>query len=867
MRVAIALVAIAGIAVAVVLYGVLYGLGGDDAGAPPARTDAAAPSARPSEADPRTPTPRVPDAAPTTPAAAAPSSGATGESTAAPTCAVFGIVRTETGLPVEGATIAIRSLRGFGFAGTGDPEHEVRTGPDGRFRAEGLPRQAGRVYRVEASHRDYYTGVATTRPDRACEVAVGPAGGVRGRVTDQKSGDPIPAARVSLSIDGSFARTTTDADGRYRVARIKPGVVRVAVTVGMRRRADANVPVDVGTENVADFAIPRIEPLHVLVRDATTGQPIRDARAVDRGHRETLATTDASGRLTLSEAPRGPANIVAKGYVPKGVPRRRGTTAERPLLVELERSATVEGVVVAPAGELPEKLRVVALDDGASRPFFPVNDGVGVAVDGSFTLEGVPIGRAQRIHAIAKMRSVGTSEAMTLAAGQTRREVRVSIAPTGRIEGRVVGPDGQPLAGVLVRAQAPASLMPIGSAKTGDDGRYTLEGVPTGSWTVFARKPGFAQGRVERATQAPAAATGVDFRLTTGLRITGVVRDDLGLPLAGLPVHAMSVDPTQGMETGNGRSGEDGRFTIDNLGDGTYRLTCHSRQHRQPSEPVRAAAGATDVVIELGRKSGAIRGVVRDRATGAPVPRFRVRVIREMPSFPRRFHDREGRFELGGVTPGTIGIVATTEEGGVSDVATVELVAGIEPPPVEVFVTAGAVLEGRVLSPAGEPLNRATVLVYRVAAPSGLVGQATTDAAGAFRIDRIVRERIRIEADHDTAVGVGRELLVDDSTGPQELRLLAVGATVRVTVRDGGRPAEKRFVMFARDGRVVGPRGFAVPARSAERYLTDANGVCIRDGLARGHYSISVGGSDGRRADAEIDVVPGSTYDVTLQLK
>ena len=126
--------------------------------------------------------------------------------------------------------------------------------------------------------------------------------------------------------------------------------------------------------------------------------------------------------------------------------------------------------------------------------------------------------------------------------------------PTGTVRGRIVAPDGRPLAGVQVRAGD-------ATATTDADGRFELTGVPVGTAEIVIEAQAPYQAR--RATVQVGAGTAaevalgdvpVERALPPG-QIRGVVRT-----LAGKPVAATVVVEPLGVTV---EAGDDGAFRID----------------------------------------------------------------------------------------------------------------------------------------------------------------------------------------------------------------------------------------------------------------------------------------------------------------
>lgn len=96
--------------------------------------------------------------------------------------------------------------------------------------------------------------LATTVPPLRAQEPAARAGIVTGRAVNLRTRTPIAAAQVT--IDGLAARTTTDADGRFRLAELPPGVYTLRVAaIGYRPAVEANVVVSTGKPATLEVAL------------------------------------------------------------------------------------------------------------------------------------------------------------------------------------------------------------------------------------------------------------------------------------------------------------------------------------------------------------------------------------------------------------------------------------------------------------------------------------------------------------------------------------------------------------------------------------------------------------------------------------
>jgi len=242
--------------------------------------------------------------------------------------------------------------------------------------------------------------------------------------------------------------------------------------------------------------------------------------------------------------------------------------------------------------------------------------------DGRYRFDALPAGRyhiaAQKI-GFAPPMDPSTMQVFEVAAGQTLDGLTVSLRRGGVITGRVLDPLGQPIAEVgvtallkrisssdrptgLISAGAPL-LMPAGQSPTNDLGEFRVSGLPAGEYYVAAMpRPGglfgaagtepsatgtaiastYYPGTVDPAAALPIAVVAGDtvhnitftMQSAPAFRVSGIVVDENGGAVSGTMVTLMG-DPRSGAfmgPSGGARTQDDGRFTINGVPSGSYRL-------------------------------------------------------------------------------------------------------------------------------------------------------------------------------------------------------------------------------------------------------------------------------------------------------
>jgi len=175
----------------------------------------------------------------------------------------------------------------------------------------------------------------------------------------------------------------------------------------------------------------------------------------------------------------------------------------------------------------------------------------------------------------------------------------------GAIVGRVLDPEGAPVAGAVVvlggedgfglrrLPDGTEGRAPAGQRRsTAADGTFACEGVAAGSMAVLARGRGLApwRGTVEILAGRQAE---LEIRLTKGARIEGVVRDATGKPVERAEVEVDSVASLAGSYR---RTRADGKFALDGLAPGEIELRVEHEKFGATKSKVTVADGAAGQV-------------------------------------------------------------------------------------------------------------------------------------------------------------------------------------------------------------------------------------------------------------------------------
>lgn len=586
-------------------------------------------------------------------------------------------------------------------------------------------------------------------------------GEISGTVIDG-TGAPIAGAWVSAGPpprEGSAdiprrelqAGASTGTDGRFRLGRLKPGEVysvQAARTGFLPPLANPLVPLAGRPPAVVLVLVPT-RPASGRVLDAQ-GVPVSGAeiRLSPAGSpRRTTppdAVSDARGRFTVASIPalaldvevlrKGHARGLVRNFkVPPRIPP--GDTVVDLGTIRLRQGAALAGIVVdgqgrpvagasvyqveelRPPSELASRLR----DDPPAAT---------TGTDGRFSLADQPRGLPTHLFVSARGFLPATVRGVR---PPTAPPLRLRLTPGRRFIGRVLDPEGLPVAGARVtldcQQAAPGRRdLLVGhlvskSATTATDGRFELDELPEGQGKLAIAAPGFvtAEGLAVSLPQAPDEEKTVV--LVRGATLEGQVATTAGEPVAGARVLA---GPAASL------SDADGLFRTDEVPLGPLVVEVahpHYPRHRRRLE-IEPGVNRIEVVFEAGTSA---RGRVVDEA-GSPVPGATavLEPLRRGEGISyQAVTDAEGAFLLEPVTTGAYRLRASAQ--GYVEAAAAQPVR-IEREPVEgleVALGSGGAIRGQILGLAADEISR---VVVHAEHEQGESRRAEVDAAGQYSL-------------------------------------------------------------------------------------------------------------------------------------
>lgn len=745
-----------------------------------------------------------------------------------------GRVVDENGAPVAGAAGRVSRRSEGGIAAflremRGAEVPSFRTRPDGTFVATRLV--PGDALRLLVSHPDFQTsttgGLALlpggTKPGLTVTLRRGLV--ISGRVLDQGE-SPVAGAELEVT------RSRTFEGGR--------GGQRFALNVV----------------------------------DASGGRPVGSSGADGRFEIRGLAPGDYSLRV------RKP------GYATELVDPVKVGEGSEPLSIVLGPGASITGRVVRKNGDGVEGVRIAALPKGAGRmrPRDTLDEPTGP--DGFFAVDGLKPGES---YDLTTFRPTGP--------GPEKRDVQAPsegvelvVPGGGGVKGTVVDAEtGSPVTefdvsyepdragargGMVIRmvSRGPGGRSGTGTHVETEDGSFVLEDVPPGSWQVSVNAKGYQAGRVGSVVvEEGSVREGVEVKLAKGAVLSGRVTD----ARSGRAIRDASIGkqasgegggrlPIPGLEGEDGVTTDaDGRFAIEGIAPGTYKLTARHVDYAEESQTVEVNERGGDAEIRL-TSGGVVAGVVVSDSR-RPVDNVEVSLTgagegsfgRMLGGGPQTATDATGRFRFDHLAAGRYTVNATRRGANASPVDVV-LQAGESREDVTLTLSAGSTILGVVRGLAPEELSAVNV---GASGAEGWFDSARTDASGSFRIEGAPAGVVQLRA----------------TAG--DFRSGTKSASAEVTVPQGGGdvPAEVVFEsLSALSGSVTrasAPVADAVVLASrrgggrSSTGRTDENGSYRLEGLDDGTYTLMVApgmsGSFGPKSET-VEVSGDTTHDVVI---
>jgi len=523
---------------------------------------------------------------------------------------------------------------------------------------------------------------------------------------------------------------------------------------------------------------------------------------------------------------------VAASYLYLDEPLRVVLAEPRPdIVLEPALGGRIVGRVIPPAGLEPKKLagtRVILPRDG-SRWVDDARREADVRSDLTFELNAVRPGFVTLMYHSRDVVSRFLDGEIEVESGrETSVELRTELG--ARVTGRVLRPNGDPVAEARIRVEASESgnRMFLGANA---DGGFDLRGIPPGRVVIVAEVESTAPARWgPRVLADGQQESDVELVLGDGKTLSGCVRRSDGSPASSTRVH-LDRPPDVLTATADG----DGRFEFAGLGSGRYTLS--ARSSLEWFATAEASAGTHDVVLTLSR-GGTLAGRVVDDL-GAPVAPCQIRAVATVDGGGLRRSARssegspDGSFSLDEVPDGTWRVVAAWHD---VESNTVEVrMPGAEP--ITLTLPRPASISGAVVDATGAPVDSAVV----AAGVEGWYAVRRTEVGpdGGFLLQNLPVGSVRLQA---SASGFARAVRTVSLNPGEQLEGLSLvlfdEATISGELAPESRPRAAREVRLTHGE--LGP---------IETVVTNDHGRFEVHGLPAGEYQLAAGPSPAEIAE------------------
>ncbi len=542
------------------------------------------------------------------------------------------------------AIIAPVILLAAGLRAASDAPEQAAPAPAAAAASEPVTDEAGPTAEV-SSNNDQAAKTADDSqgdaPSTTYETA--PSGvPLQGHVVKESDGTKAAGAEIRLLTYNTqrthydVRTTTSDAAGNFTFDNVAAGDHRLlALLDDLASRATRyqgqKVTIDPQHPPTQPVVL-RLSPapsIQVHVQDLSTGKPIADAAVKliwsDTGQG---LRTDAEGNVLV----RGltpevwHVRIEAAGYAAQVRPMNLSGDSRADASFQLVPGGRVQGVVKDETGKpIPGfGINVYGEDRPGDYSEYTKSD-----ADGHYHFDFLPLDEEIKLRGWddkylnldqhGTIRSDGTRD--------VKQDLVLRRRPNGgSVKGIVTDRAGKPIAGAKLVNQGMSSSIDRRTT-TDEAGRFTIDDLLEGSMgkQLIVKAAGFAPQKVTVRPGPSSSAAEVTIKLDPGHEIRGQILDTSGKPIAGATIYYARGDqyPDGGIG-GRATADDQGRFAIDSLAPQTP-FSFRAAGFSPIAERVLPLDGEDAVQVTL-LPEGMIRGRVIDATTGAPIPRFKVRI-------------------------------------------------------------------------------------------------------------------------------------------------------------------------------------------------------------------------------------------------
>jgi len=539
----------------------------------------------------------------------------------------------------------------------------------------------------------------------------------------------------------AVAKAVTNAKGEWRlVFEVPPGQMGKIVGLsyagaGIAQGAISGRWDTTDSEDVGETSLRKGVSLSGRVVDSE-GRPVADAEVVHPSGLDAVRT-NAEGKFALEGVAESGNDVTVRksAYATAKVAGLRAGAAPA---VVLRTGLPLTGVVVAPDGKTPVKGAVVRVERKDTAAFAETD------AEGRFMVRELASGR---VLVAADGGANGFRELTGIAIPQLPDTLlTVVLAPAPEIHGRVLdAATRKGAAGAFVEAVSGRRRLWI---RTGADGSFVLRPAPAGDWRVTASASRYVRANRQIA-RAQFSDKPVEILMREGATISGRVTDGQRRPVVTAKVRAVESENRSASGAPMAVTSEDGTFTLRRIPavEGMRLVVTHLDFEPASIGNLGLKPGETRAGVAVALRRGA---VLTGIATVGDAPLAGVQVIVSVGrsesgapprsvagppwSWPRATTGADGRFRIGGLSPGEY-TVTVSKTGYARDSRDAVIAEGRGPEPLAFALESEAVIAGRARGKRGTSVPDQTVSARAADAASRSSNGARTLADGSFRIE------------------------------------------------------------------------------------------------------------------------------------
>ncbi|PFG06479.1 carboxypeptidase regulatory-like domain-containing protein [Bacillus sp. es.034] len=569
-----------------------------------------------------------------------------------------GFVRDSNNNPIAGGDITVQIS-----TGTGIIVATTVTATDGSYT---VPNLAPGNYTVVAAAANYQTaaqGVTITSNVTSIvnfNLASDP-GSISGNVTNAQTGTPIIGANVQVRVVDSsgavIATVLTDNEGQYVVNGLAPGVYTVVVSAPDFQTNAATVQV-VSNQTVDGSLALQPDPGGITgtVVDSPGGTPIPGASVNivnSSGNLITTVLTDSNGLFIVDGlAPDNyTLNVFAANFQNGTVGALVSSGQTTPVTVTLlPNPGRITGTVTPVASNTLIQLRDVNNI---------LIDSVVANQDGTFSFNNLTPG-TYTVSASAPNYSTAQAGVSVLAGQTSSLDLTLSPNP-GSVSGFVTDNLGNEIGNATVQVFDQNNIL-IGTGFTDASGHYIIGNLPSGSFTVVVKAPGFGQAITGINLGIGEDLTGVNVSLVPNPGgINGQITNlSTGDTIPGATV--VIIDGISQIPVVSTTTSVFGNYSVSGLAPGSYIVSASKLNFT--TEQIGAIVqsdSSTRADLALGENPGTLSGIVED-TNGNPITGngIQISVFNENNILVVSFlANSDGTYAVPSLAPGTYFVTAS----------------------------------------------------------------------------------------------------------------------------------------------------------------------------------------------------------------